>query len=72
MSGAVKRWDHATAEQVDSPQKIESFLDEIENVCHKFGYSISHEDGQGGFLIVPLNEARIAWLREAAIGKEGD
>ena len=43
----------------------ETFFDEIEAVCKKYGLSISHEDGWGAFEIVPFDEECIEWLRAA-------
>lgn len=37
--------------RVENP-KIDAFLAEIEEVCKKHGFHISHEDGQGAFEIV--------------------
>ena len=46
--------------------KIESFLTEIIEVCKKHKLSISHEDSQGGFLIVNYKEQYARWLLAAS------
>jgi hypothetical protein len=38
---------------------------EIEAVCRKHGFSISHEDVHGAFEIEPFSEAAMDWLKEA-------
>jgi len=50
--------------------KVKQFLDDIVAVCHKHGLSLSHEDSHGSFLVVPLNELYIEWLREAQAPSE--
>lgn len=42
---------------------IKEFMDEIEAVCRKHGFSISHEDSGGGFLLAKFNRALVKWLR---------
>ena len=49
-----------------SDLEIEAFLDEIEGVCQKYGLSISHEDGHGGFEIMKYDPSLMSWLRDAA------
>lgn len=38
------------------------FLNDIVGVCKKHKLSISHEDGQGGFIIEDFKEVNIQWL----------
>lgn len=45
--------------------KIEKFLDEIAVVCEKHGFSIGHEDSQGGFTIEMYQKSNIDWLNDA-------
>ena len=49
-----------------SDLEIDSFLNEIEQVCRKHGLSISHEDVHGAFVIQKLSEENISWLKEAS------
>lgn len=41
------------------------FVEEIIEVCKKHGYSISHEDSTGLFLIEEYSEVNSRWLRES-------
>lgn len=43
----------------------ETFLAEIEAVCRKHGLVIAHEDRHGEFVIDPLTEEGLEWLRTA-------
>lgn len=66
----MKRWDADAGKFIESPQDIEAFLDDIEAVCRKHGFSIGHEDGHGGFEIEPLSDSNIEWLRNASLSLE--
>jgi len=48
-----------------STSEIKIFMAEIEAVCRKHGFSISHEDVHGAFEIEPFSEAAMDWLKEA-------
>lgn len=65
MSETKKRWNESTGEREENPA-VDAFLLEIDEVCKKHGFSISHEDGQGGFIVDQYNEQDRAWLWEAA------
>lgn len=51
--------------EMDMPDRMKDFLDEIHSVCMKHGLSISHEDGHGAFIIEDYNERNIDWLFNA-------
>ena len=53
-------------------EKVEEFLQEIEEVCRKHNMSISHEDGHGAFIIEKFDEFNIKWLKEAQIAEYVD
>jgi hypothetical protein len=61
----MKSWDSAKKEYVETPEKLKNFFDEIESVCKKYDYSISHEDKHGAFGIEEYDERNIEWLRDA-------
>ena len=65
---ANKRWNCTKREFCETP-KIDAFLAEIEEVCKKHGFLISHEDGCGAFEIVDHTEKNhanyMAWLKDA-------
>lgn len=44
-----------------------AFLDEIGAVCLRHGFSLAHEDRQGGFIIERFKAENIAWLNEALL-----
>ena len=49
--------------------KVDSFLNEIVDVCKKHGLSISHEDGHGAFMVVPLSPHCVEWIKQSLIGE---
>ena len=51
-------------------QRDKAFVEAIVEVYRRFGRSIGHEDEQGAFLVEPLSEGNVAWLRAARF-KEG-
>lgn len=65
---ADKRWLCEPGKFGENP-KIDDFLAEIEQVCKKHGFLISHEDGGGAFEIVDHTEKNhancMAWLKDA-------
>ena len=48
-----------------------AFIEEIVQLSKKYNLSLSHEDGQGGFMVGPYYEDNIEWIR-AAIHIEED
>jgi hypothetical protein len=65
----MERWNENTDEFVTDTPKIDSFISEIEIVCIRHGFSISHEDGHGSFIIEKYDEDNIKRLESAAIGE---
>ena len=49
-------------------EKEKIFILEVLRLCKKHGFSISHEDGHGAFMLDTFNEYNVKWL--LAIGKE--
>jgi hypothetical protein len=70
----VKRWRSSQwkdGKQIEKGRQIErpdidAFLDDIVAVCRKHGFGISHEDSQGGFIVVDGDAFNEDWLRAAA------
>lgn len=58
----MKRWDGA---EYTESKKVDAFLEEIKSICEKHGFSISHEDWQGAFIIEKYDENNIDWLLAA-------
>lgn len=63
----MKSWNYKTSELIETPEKQIKFLEEIEAICKKYDFSISHEDWQGGFEIEKYSQSNIDWLKEATI-----
>jgi hypothetical protein len=61
----MQNWDCNKGYYIETPEKIKSFFNEIEDVCKKYGYSIGHEDGHGAFEIDKYCETNIKWLKDA-------
>lgn len=59
-------WDDLIQEEVEAPEDMKAFLDDIEAVCRKHGFTIGHEDEHGGFKIHLLSESNIRWLKSAS------
>lgn len=45
--------------------KVVAYLKEILAVGEKYGFSLSHEDGQGAFQVEPLSQLNAEWLLAA-------
>lgn len=63
----MKRWFNSVNDYRES-DTIDKFLEEIQSVCLKYGFSISHEDGHGSFVIEKFNMRLAAWLKDASVG----
>lgn len=61
----TKRWDSKASEEIED-QRIDAFIAEVIAVCKRHGFSIAHEDSQGGFLIERFDEDNAKWLMQAA------
>lgn len=62
-----KRWVKGASKEVRH-RPVDVFLEEIGKVCKKHGFSISHEDSGGGFIIEHYSESTQEWLGYADIG----
>jgi hypothetical protein len=61
-------WDGLTRKFINTPKEMVNFINDIDEVCKKYGLSISHEDGHGAFIIEEYDEHNIKWLRDATKG----
>lgn len=61
----MKTWDNLKGELIETPEKLKLFFNEIEEVCIKYNFSISHEDGHGAFEIEEYDKNNIEWLNNA-------
>ena len=46
-------------------QNLKQFIEDLLKVYKKHGMSLGHEDSHGSFIIEPLRDINIKWLREA-------
>ena len=60
-----KVFDRQSGEYIESPSEMETFMCEIQKVCKKYGFSISHEDEHGAFIIQEYKDSNIQWLKQA-------
>ncbi len=65
----MKRWNDFLNKDLEYP-KIDAFLADITVVCQKHGFSISHEDSHGAFLIESYSGDYDQWLGDAYIGSK--
>ena len=67
----VKRHHVGKFKSVEN-KKVNAFLEEIAEVCQEHGFSLSHEDTHGAFIVEKHNNDNIQWLMEAMIGESID
>lgn len=63
----MENWDCDKKKFVKTSEDLKKFFNEIETVCKKNGYSISHEDSKGSFQIEKYSNDNIEWLKIAKI-----
>ncbi len=61
-----KRWDAVLGDYIKN-KDIDEFLVEIQGVCKKHNFSISHEDLNNSFYIQEYSEFSMGWLMSAEI-----
>lgn len=69
MENKYKMWDYdanGNYVEMDMPERMQNFLEDIKRVCNKHNLSISHEDCHGAFIIEDYDEYNIKWLFEAS------
>jgi hypothetical protein len=69
MENTYKIWDYdadGNYIEMDMPERMQSFLEDIKKVCEKHNLSISHEDGHGSFIVEEFDEGNIKWLFNAS------
>ena len=59
--------DRPLAEQFERRPDVERFLNALEKLCREHGFSISHEDCHGGFIVEKFDARNIDWLRGASV-----
>ncbi len=61
-------WYLEDQENSSDDYTVENFLKEIIEVCKKYKFSISHEDGHGAFIIENQDEENFRWFMDAQDG----
>ena len=55
---------------MNNKERIKNFMKEYEELCVKYGLSLSHEDCEGGFIIDEYNQENVEWVKAAMNGFE--
>lgn len=68
----MESWDINKYENIKTPESVINFLNEIDNICKKYNFSISHEDSHGAFILEKYDKYNIKWLKDCLLnlGKE--
>lgn len=66
----MKSWSIIKSEEIETPEEVINFLNEIDNISKKYNLSISHEDGHGAFIIERYDNFNIRWLKECLLNIE--
>lgn len=68
----MESWDIIKGENVKTPEEVIKFLNEIDNICKKYNFSISHEDSHGAFILEKYDDYNIRWLKDCLLDLEED
>lgn len=63
----MESWDINKGQDIKTPESVINFLNEIDNICKKYNFSISHEDSHGGFIIEKYDDYNIKWLKNCML-----
>lgn len=66
----MKSWDINKSEDIETPEEVIKFLNEIDKISKKYNLSISHEDGHGAFIIEKYDDYNIKWLKDCLLDLE--
>ncbi|MBM4466274.1 MAG: hypothetical protein FJ014_12090 [Chloroflexi bacterium] len=67
----MKRYRRGKSGSIEN-KEIDAFLREIVKVCKDHGFSLSHEDTHGAFVVERYDEDNVQWLMDAMIGESVD
>lgn len=62
-----KIWIWNGKKWVDAPPRLRTFYKELDTLCRKYNFSISHQDYHGAFIIEDYNEENMIALQEAEV-----
>lgn len=68
--GGLIATKHDTKPMLSVNQRVINFLKEYTELCKKYNLSLSHQDGEGAFIIENYQEYSIDWVEEADIEVE--
>lgn len=60
-------WDNESLKEKLDELKPYQFINEICEICKNYGFSISHEDSHGSFIIEKYNDTNINWFKNANV-----
>ncbi|NCU28734.1 MAG: hypothetical protein EOM85_03650 [Candidatus Moranbacteria bacterium] len=63
----MESFDCIKKQRIETPKKIEKFFIEYEELCRKYGISLSHEDCCGSFIVEEFSTDNISWVKDACI-----
>lgn len=67
MGDQVNRISADGNERVENPS-VDAFIEEVIAIGKKYGFSLSHEDQHGAFIVRPYSERLAEWFRDAFDG----
>lgn len=62
----MKIWDKKKGEEIEQPEEMRDFKNEVIELMKKYNLSISHEDSHGGFIIERYDEYNVEWFKDAS------
>lgn len=65
MNEKWNTWDCFKNKRIETPNDMKKFIEEIEVLCKKYNFSISHEDCHGAFEIERYDEGLMEWFKHA-------
>lgn len=60
----MENWSLDKNKRIKTPILVENYLNEIEKISKKYGFSLSHEDGHGAFIVTNYHNYNIEWLKD--------
>jgi hypothetical protein len=66
MTSKQKRWDQNEKQYIEN-KKVDAFFADLLRLINKHKLTISHEDNNGSFIVVPANKSKIQWLLNASV-----
>lgn len=66
----MESWDINKNKNIKTPESVINFLNEIDNICKKYNFSISHEDDHGAFILEKYYDYNIKWLKDCMLDLE--